>query len=95
MDFITCLPPSQVKAVMFLVACRLSKYAYFIAVSHPYIAISVAQHFFSNIFKQHELSKSIVSEQDAVLLSQFWQELFKLRSVSFNMWSAYHPESDG
>ncbi|GJY56325.1 retrotransposon-related protein [Tanacetum coccineum] len=43
MDFITGLPKSQGKSVIFLVVDRLSKYAHFMAMSHPYTASLVAQ----------------------------------------------------
>lgn len=89
MDFITGLPLSQVKTVLFVVVCRLSKYAYFIPMKHPYVAASVAQIFFKNIFQHHGLPKSIVPYQDDVFLCMFWQELFRLQDTSFNMSYAY------
>ena len=39
MDFIEGLPNSHGKQVIFVVVDRLSKYAYFMPMSHPYIAI--------------------------------------------------------
>lgn len=95
MDFITCLPHSQGKTVIFVVACRLSKFVHFIAMSHPYTAATVAQQFFINIFIQHGLPRSIVCDRNVIFLSEFWQQLFKLQGVSFNLSSAYHPKSDG
>ena len=38
MDFIDGLPPSKGKTSIFIVVDRLSKYAYFSALSHPYTA---------------------------------------------------------
>lgn len=64
-----------------------------IAWSHPFTTPIVAQQFFINIFRQHGLPRSIACDRDAVFLSEFWQQLFKLLGVSFNL-SAYHPESD-
>ncbi|GJR88425.1 retrotransposable element Tf2 [Tanacetum coccineum] len=61
MDFIIGLPKSQGKSVIFVVVDRLSKYAYFMALSHPYTASSVAQVFLDTVYKLHGLPSSIVA----------------------------------
>ncbi|GJS87513.1 retrotransposable element Tf2 [Tanacetum coccineum] len=52
-DFIEALPLSQGKTVLFVVVDRLSKYAYFIPMSHPFTANQVAQVFMDDIYKLH------------------------------------------
>ncbi|GJR22850.1 retrotransposon-related protein [Tanacetum coccineum] len=81
MDFIEALPLSQNKSVIFVVVDRLSKYAHFIPLSHPYIASHVAQAFLDNVYKLHGLPATIVSDRDKVFLSLFWQSLFKMLKV--------------
>ncbi|CAL9221332.1 unnamed protein product [Arabidopsis halleri] len=95
MDFIDGLPPSFGKTVIFVVVDRLSKAAHFMALTHPYSAVSVAQVFMDQVFKLHGFPKTIVSDRDTVFLSDFWTELFSLQGVSLNYTSAYHPQSDG
>lgn len=95
MDFIDGLPSSFGKTVIFVVVDRLSKTAHFMALSHPYSAMSVAQAFLDTVFRLHGLSNSIVSDRDSVFLSDFWQELFRLQGCSLAMSTAYHPQSDG
>lgn len=53
MDFIGGLPNSQGKNVVFVVVDRLGKYAYFMALSHPYTAVEVAQIYLDNVFRLH------------------------------------------
>jgi len=62
MDYIDGLPNSKGKKTIFVVVDRLSKYAHFIAISHPYTAVSIVQVFFENIFKLHGMPKSIVCD---------------------------------
>ncbi|GKA40938.1 retrotransposable element Tf2 [Tanacetum coccineum] len=95
MDFISGLPKSQGKIVIFVVVDRLSKYAHFMALSHPYTASLVPQVFLDTVYKLHELPNSIVSDRDSVFLCLFWQSLFKILKVELKMSTAYHPQTDG
>lgn len=95
MDFIEGLPPSNGKHVILVVVDRLSKYAHFLALSHPYTAIDVAQVFLDNIFKLHALPSTITSDRDPIFISKVWSELFQLQGVALNKSTTYHPQSDG
>lgn len=58
-----------------VVVDMLSKYAHFLALTHPYTAKDVADLFLDNIYKLHGLPKSILSDRGPVFTSQFWQQL--------------------
>lgn len=45
--------------------------------------------------KLHGFLEAITSERVTVFLSNFWQKIFALLGVQLNMFSAYHPQSDG
>lgn len=55
----------------------------------------MAQAYLDNVFKLHSWPRSIVSDRDAIFLSQFWKGLFGLHGTEFLLSLAYHPETDG
>lgn len=63
MDFIEGLPRSEGKSVVMVIVDRLTKYAHFIPLSHPYTAPQVAKVFLDNIHKLHGLPESIVKNE--------------------------------
>jgi IS30 family transposase len=95
MDFITGLPKLGNKSVIMVVVDRLSKYAHFCALPHPFTASMVAQSFMDQVFKLHGMPHSIVSDRDPTFTSNFWQELFKLQDTQLLLSSTYHPQTDG
>ena len=95
MDFIEGLPKSQGKTTIFVVVDRLTKYAHFMAMSHPYTAKDVAQLFMDNIYKLHGLPTTIVSDRDAIFTSMFWKDLLSLLGIEQCLSTAYHLQSDG
>ena len=64
MDFVEGLPKVGEKSIILTVVDRFSKYAHFIALSHPYTASSVARAFFDGIVRLHGFPTSIVSDRD-------------------------------
>nr|GEV89579.1 reverse transcriptase [Tanacetum cinerariifolium] len=82
MDFIGGLPKVKGKDTIFVVVDRLTKYAHFVLLGHPFLAEDVAQVFIDNIYKLHGCLNSIISDRDPVFLSSFWTEFLNLQGVS-------------
>lgn len=95
LDFIEGLPSSHGKDSILVVVDRFSKYAHFVALSHPFSAKIIAEKFVEYIIKLHGMPKSIVSDRDPVFVSKFWQEFFTMSGTKLKLSSAYHPQSDG
>ncbi|KAK9070155.1 hypothetical protein SSX86_010555 [Deinandra increscens subsp. villosa] len=59
MDFIEGLPMSSNKNVILVILDRLSKATHFLALQHPYSAVTVAQVFMDHIFRLHGLARCL------------------------------------
>jgi len=95
MDFIEGLPKSKGYSVILVVVDRLTKYAHFMAIIHPYTVATVAQTFLDNVVKHHGFPTSIVSDRDTIFVSNFWKQLFTLYKVELKLSTSYHPQTDG
>jgi hypothetical protein len=94
MDVIEGLPKVGGKSVILMVVDRISKYAHFIALGHPYTTAFVARVFFDDIVRLHGFPSSIVSNWDPVFTGHVWRDLFKMASVTLHMSTAFHLQTD-
>lgn len=60
LDFIEGLPRYAGYNCILVVVDKFSKYSHFLALSHPFTALQVAQLFMNNIFKLHGLPNASV-----------------------------------
>ena len=95
MDFIGGLPKAMGVDTIMVVIDRMTKYAHFCPLTHPYTAKEVANAFVKEVVRLHGFPNTIVSDRDRVFMSTFWTELFRMAGTKLRYSSAYHPQTDG
>ncbi|TYK04949.1 ty3-gypsy retrotransposon protein [Cucumis melo var. makuwa] len=64
MDFVEGLPTAGNMNAIMIVVDRLSKYAYFVTLRHPFSAKQVAEVFIDKVIRKHGVPKAIITDQD-------------------------------
>lgn len=90
MDFIEALPKSHDIDTILVVVDRLTKYARFILLAHPFTAPIVVGHFVPEVVRLHGFPSFIVSDRDKSFLESFLERIV----TSPRRHSAYHLQSD-
>lgn len=94
MDFIERLLRSHGKDTIWVLIDRLSKYAHFIPLTHPYSASSLAQIFMDYIYKLHGALAEIINDHDTIFVSNFWKEFLHILGIQQHLSTAYHHQTD-
>jgi hypothetical protein len=95
MDFVDGLPKSDGYDSIMVVVDRLTKFAHFIPLKHPYSAVQVATALWDNVIKLHGIPLTIVSDRDRIFTSSVWRDLLATAGTKLLYSTAYHPQTDG
>lgn len=81
--------------MIWVIIDRLSKYAHYLALTHPFTACTLAHIFVDQYYRLHGAPIDIMSDRDPLFISLFWSEFLGHLGVTHNLFSSYHPQSDG
>ena len=95
MDFLHGFPRTRNGKYSEFVVDRFCKMEHFIPRNKIDDASHVANLFFTEILRLHEVPKTIVSDRDVKFLSYFWKTLCTKLGIKLLFSSAYHPQTDG
>jgi len=94
MDFIGELPKSLGYNAIFVLICKLTKYAFFIPCNVTLTEKKAAQLFFDKIVTHVGLPKQIISDRDTRWRNIFWKEVCEAMGSKRALTTAYHPQAD-
>ena len=73
---------------------RAMKMVMLIPCSSRWNAAEVADNFWWEVVRYHDLPRSIISDRGQVFVSQFWMELMKFLDIYARRSSPYHPQAN-
>ena len=73
MDFVEGLPKSEGFDVIMVVVDRLTKFAHFMPLKHPFTAAQVSRALWDQVVKLHGVPIIIVSDRDSIFTSAIWR----------------------
>ena len=83
MDFIEGLPPSNGHTIIKVIVDRLTKHSHFVALKHPYTAVTVAKAFVANVARLHIIQHPLLATRTRCLLELFSEHYSSCKELSF------------
>src|SRR5438045_7556672 len=78
-----------------MIVCRVTKYALFIPTRDDTTAAEFAKLFFEHVECHFGSPRSIVTDRDSRITSDFWREVCEMKIIKRRLLTTYHPQTDG
>jgi GNAT superfamily N-acetyltransferase len=89
------LPVTSIgKSGIAVIVDKLSRPAHFLSLPPKFDAVDMAHLYIHEFYRHHGLPRVLISDRDVRFTSLFWTALMKRLSVSLNLSTAYHPQTD-
>jgi hypothetical protein len=96
MDFVVGLPRSpRGKDAIWVMIDRLTKVAHFLPMKTTNSSSDLVPLYIKEVVRLHGVPKSIVSDRDSKLVSNFWTSLHSALGTNLDLSTAFHPQIDG
>jgi hypothetical protein len=99
MDFITDLPPSRYRGLVYdailVMVDRFTKYSRYIPARKDWDAEFLGDVLFDEIFSKLGMPLSLVSDRGSLFTSKYWSDFCYHLRVKVRLSTAYHPQTDG
>ena len=94
MVFITALPTSNGKDVLWVIINHLTKMGHFVVCDGTMNPEDLADHFLRQIIRLRGLPSSIISDRGSLVTSDFCKRVTEALRISRNFSTAFHPQMD-
>jgi hypothetical protein len=94
-DLITDSPERKGYNVIYVIVCKLTKYAFFIPCTTKLSEKESTRLFFDMVVCHVGLPIQIISDRDSRWKNDFWKEVCKYMGSRRALTTSYHPQADG
>ena len=81
--------------MILVVTNKFTKYIHLVPTSKTIDAANMAYLFLEHVVAHHGVPKTIISDQDKLFMSKFWNTLTNIMGINHCLTIAYHPQANG
>ena len=95
MDFVVELPESKGYDAIWVVVDHLTKLRHMVPCKSTCSSEELADLFLHNVWKEHGLPSTVISDRGPQFASRFWEALCEHLEIERRLSPGFHPQTDG